>query len=86
MPVIFCNFDMFNMNAQVLVVKEGAQTQPLFTGDFESVCNYMAAEYSTNNYAKIILAGPYAKVLEDRVRTYSMMNYNNNEINIEIID
>jgi len=46
----------------------------------------MAEEYQRNDYNKIILTGPYAEVLEQRIRTYSQTRFNNNfkELNIEI--
>lgn len=87
MRVMFCNFNMFDMNSQVLAVAEDAEPWPLFTGTFEDVCNFMAAEYRTNEYEKIVLAGPYAEVVEDRVRTYSKVNYGNTEdIKFEVIN
>ena len=86
MPLIFCNFNMFDMTAQVLAVREGADSWPLFTGTFEEVCDFMAAEYQTGKYEKIVLAGPYAYVVEDRTRAYAMANYNNGiDIKIEVI-
>ena len=45
MRIMFCNFDMFNINSQVIAMEEGKEAWPLFTGDFENICNYMAAEY-----------------------------------------
>ena len=88
MPIkyMYCNFNMFDINAQVVAVQEGTQTWPLFTGTFEDVCEFMAAEYQTHNYEKIVLGGPYAGAVEDRVRTYSRANYNFDDMNIEVID
>jgi hypothetical protein len=57
----------------------------LFAGTFEDVCEFMAGEYQANDYEKIVLAGPYADAVEDRVRAYSKVNYNFNNINIEVI-
>lgn len=86
MPVMYCSFNMFDMNAQVLAVKEGADSWPLFTGTFEEICDFMATEYQTHGYEKIVLMGPYADVVEDRVRAYAMVNYNNGiDMNIEVI-
>ena len=82
---MFCNFNMFDMTSQVFCVSDAMSSYPLFTGDFESVCNYMAAEYQTHNYDKIMLAGPYAPVVEQRVRAYSKTNYNFEDINIETV-
>ena len=84
MSIMFCNFNMFDINSQVVSVDpEG--TKPLFSGNFENICEFMAAEYQTNNYEKIVLQGAYAPTLEDRIRAYSKANYNFNDINIEVI-
>ena len=85
MPVMFCNFNMFDMNAQVLAVQDDTEMWPLFTGTFEDVCSYMAEAYQTHKYKKIVLAGPYAEADQDRVRTYSRVNYNLEDIEIEVI-
>ena len=47
---------MFDINAQVILVQEGEVSRPLFIGNFEDVCNFMAAEYQANNYEKIVLS------------------------------
>ena len=86
MPLMYCNFNMFDMTAQVIAVKEGSDNWPLFTGTFEDVCNFMATEYQTGKYERIVLAGPYADVVEDRTRAYAMTNYNNGiDMKIEVI-
>lgn len=86
MRLMYCNFNMFDMNAQVLALEEGKEGWPVFTGAFEDVCNYMAAEYQTKKYDKIILAGPYAEAVQDRVITYGKLNYNLDNINIEVVE
>ena len=85
MPIMFCNFNMFDINAQVIYAQEGETSYPLFTGTFEEVCSFMATEYQTHKYDKIVLAGPYGATLEDRVRAYSKTNYNFEDIKIEVI-
>lgn len=45
----------------------------------------MTAEYQTGNYEKIVLAGPYAEAVEQKIRTQSKTNYNCENINIEVI-
>ena len=77
---MFCNFNLFDVNAQVIAVQENGSTKPLFSGNFEDVCEFMAGEYQNNNYDKIVLAGPYATAVESRVRAYSIANYNFKEI------
>jgi hypothetical protein len=73
------------MNSMVCEVKDEKESRPLFTGTFEEISNYMAAEYQTKQYDKIVLAGPYAEAVQDRIITYSKTNYNYDNINIEVI-
>lgn len=82
---MYCNFNMFDMNSIVLNIEEGKETQPLFMGSFDDISNYMAAEYQTKQYDKIVLAGPYAEAVQDRILTYSKKNYNYDNINIEVV-
>ena len=82
---MYCNFNMFDMNSMVLNIEEGKETQPLFMGSFDDISNYMAAEYQTKQYDKIVLAGPYAEAVQDRILTYSKKNYNYDNINIEVV-
>jgi hypothetical protein len=42
---MFCNFNLFDVNAQVVAVQENGSTRPLFSGNFEDVCEFMASEY-----------------------------------------
>ena len=86
MPIMYCNFNMFDMVSQVIAIKEGVDSWPIFTGTFEDVCDFMATEYQTQKYEKIVLAGPYATAVRDRVRIYSKINYNFEDINIEVIE
>ena len=85
MPVIYCNLNMFDMTSQVFAIKENAESWPLFAGTFEEICEFIATEYQTHKYDKIVLSGPYATAVEDRVRAYSLANYNSYEINIGVI-
>ena len=86
MPIMYCHFNMFDMTSSVLATNENSENVTvLFTGTFEDLCEFMAAEYQTHKYEKIVLAGPYANAVEDRVRTYSKTNYNFDNINIEVM-
>lgn len=84
--IMFCNFNLFDINAQVVAVEDNGTVKPLFSSNFEDVCEFMADEYQNNNYERIILAGPYAEAVESRVRAYSIANYNFEDINIEIME
>ena len=84
MSIMYCNFNMFDINSQVVSIDpEGMKA--LFSGTFEEICEFMATEYQTLKYEKIVLSGPYGDALADRVRAYSIANYKYNDINIEVI-
>lgn len=85
MPVMFCQYNMFDAESQVYVLQEGQDSYSIFKGNFEELTNFMATEYQTHKYEKIVLAGPYAEVVEQRIRTFSKTNYNFDDINIEVI-
>lgn len=84
--LMICNYNMFDIESQVYKVQNDQETVSIFKGNFEELTNFMAEEYQRNDYNKIILTGPYAEVLEQRIRTYSQTRFNNNfkELNIEI--
>ena len=86
LPIMFCRFNMFDINSQVIAIKEGEESFPVFSGNFEDICSFIAAEYSTNKYEKIVLSGPYADTLSVRIRAYSRANYNFEDLHIEVID
>lgn len=83
--LMFCQYNMFDAESQVYVLQEGQDSYSIFKGNFEELTNFMATEYQTHKYDKIILAGPYAEVVEQRIRTFSKTNYNFDDINIEVI-
>lgn len=82
---MFCQYNMFDAESQVYVLQEGQESYSIFKGNFEELTNFMATEYQTHKYEKIVLAGPYAEVVEQRIRTFSKTNYNFDDINIEVI-
>ena len=82
---MFCQYNMFDAESQVYVLQEGQDSYSIFKGNFEELTNFMATEYQTHKYEKIVLAGPYAQVVEQRIRTFSKTNYNFDDINIEVI-
>ena len=83
---MFCRFNMFDINSQVIAVQEGKESFPIFSGNFEDICSFIAAEYQTHKYEKIVLSGPYADTLYVRIRAYSKANYNFEDINVEIME
>ena len=85
MPVMFCQFNMFDVESQVYCIEEGQESYSMFKGNFEEITDFLAAEYQQHEYEKIVLAGPYAEVVEQRVRTSAAKNFDCQDIKIEVI-
>ncbi len=86
MPIIYCNYNMFTLTSPVVCVQEGKDTYNLFNGNFEEIRNFIVTEYHTHEYEKVILAGPYAKTLENEIQVYNTIKYNLKDIKIEVIE
>lgn len=84
MPLMFCYFDPFVMQQTVFAVEPNENT-PLFEGTMDEVCSLIASYYATGNYERIILTGALAKSAADHIRVYGKINYNLDDINIEVI-
>ena len=84
MPVMYCLWDPFVWGTTVYK-KDDTSIEPLFTGDFEEVCEFMANKWNEKDYEKIILSGIGVDGMANRIRTYALTNYNNLNINIEVI-
>lgn len=77
---------MFDMVSPVFSLSTNGDSELIFRGTFEDVCAFMAQTYATKEFEKVILAGPYAESVGDRVRSYYRTNYNLDDINIEIME
>ena len=84
MPIMFCYFDPFTITQNVLVITQD-DSYSLCAGSMDEVCDLMAAYYATGNYSQIVLKGTLAETAATQIRTYAKMNYNLNEINIEVL-
>ena len=86
LPMMYCNFNMFDVNSQVILLKEGEESYPIFSGNFEDVCSFIATEYNSKPYEKVVLSGPYADTLSVRIRAYNRANFNFDDIKIEVLN
>jgi len=84
MPIMFCYFDPFTYTHTILAIN-GESSITLANGTTEEVCDLMAGFYSTGDYEQIVLKGTLAESAADRIRSYSKVNYNLNDINIEVL-
>ena len=84
--LMICNYNMFDIESQVYAIKDGEHTVSIFKGNFEELTDFMAEEYQRNDYEKIILTGPYAEVLEQRIRNYNQKYFSNGkQVKIEVV-
>lgn len=84
MPIMYCLWDPFTFGTTVYR-KDDNTISPLFTGNFEEVCEYMANKWHEESFEKIILGGIGADGMKERIHTYALTNYNNFDIKIEVI-
>ena len=54
MPIMFCQYNMFDVESQVYVIEEGTESYSLFKGNFEEITDFIAAEYRSG-YSKVVL-------------------------------
>lgn len=84
MPVMYCFWDPFTFGTTVYR-KDDNTTMPMFTGNFEEVCEFIATKWNDGNYDKVILGGIGADGMKERIHTYALTNYNNLNMKIEVI-
>lgn len=84
MPIMFCLWDPFTFGTTVFC-QDGDKKSSLFSGNFEEVCEYIAQEWQHGKYSKVILGGIGADGMKERIRTYAITNYNNFNIEIEVL-
>lgn len=84
MPVMFCYIDPFIMNQQVVRLTPG-DTEVIFTGDLDDVCQFITTEYNNGGYDRVALKGTLADSVADRIREDSMRLYGLKEIEIEVL-
>lgn len=82
---MFCYFDPFTITQTVLAITpESSYT--LCTGQtMNEVCDLIASYYATGIYRQVILKGQLAETAADQIRMYGRLNYNLNDIEIEVI-
>ena len=81
---MFCYIDSFSIAQQVVELTPG-NAEAIFSGDIDSVCQFMAHQYNQKLYDRIVLKGALADSIADQVRNYAMVNYSNNNIEIEVL-
>ena len=84
MPIMFCYIDPFIMTQNILEISEDNSFN-LASGSIDDVCKLMASYYQTGKYSQIVLKGSLAETAADQIRTYGKLNYNLNDIEIEVL-
>ena len=84
MPIMFCYFDPFAYTHTILAINVESSIT-LANGTKEEVCDLMASYYATGDYQQIVLKGNLAESAADMIRSYSKVNYNLSNIDIEVL-
>ena len=81
MPIMFCYLDPFSMKQSVIKI----ESEVLFSADLNSVAEFMAHTYATNQYSRIVLKGSLADLVSENIRNYCLNVYNLSNIEIEVL-
>lgn len=86
MKKIFCNLNLFDQNQQVFIIDDCGQ-QYITNIDFENLSEKISTMSNISDINHIVLAGPkiFCSKVANEILTYSKINYNRNEIEVEII-
>ena len=84
MPIVFCYLDPFSMKQSVIKI-ENDKSEVLFSADLNSVAEFMAHTYATNQYSRIVLKGSLADLVSENIRNYCLNVYNLSNIEIEVL-
>lgn len=84
MPVMFCYIDPFIMSQQVVEITPDNNTV-IFKGSLEAACEYMANQYESKEYDRIVLKGGLADSAAEMIREYAITKYSAKNIKIEVL-
>lgn len=85
MPIMFCYTDPFVAEQSVIRLTPD-DTYQLYKGSIEDVSTYMAAEYSTGQYDRIVLKGDLSEMVAEFIRSTARTEYALNDVEIEVIE
>ena len=86
MRLIFCNIQLFSCDQIIYVIEDGKQihARKVDIEDVVPAICAIASEYNTNQI-KLHGQNVYSNAWADEIKTAYMMNYGNNDIEIEVI-
>lgn len=86
MQIMYCIDDPFVFGLTVYARNdETNMVKRLFSGSKEEVCHFMAEEWNNSEYEQILLHGTEAEDMKNTIYRYSAINYNNENIRIEVL-
>jgi hypothetical protein len=90
MRVICCVYEPFVFSHSVYAVDMDGNcvTNQEFlqsTSDMTELCKFIADEYQAGDYSKVILYGLGSEKFANDIKAYSILNYKNSNIEIEVI-
>lgn len=86
MKKIFCVLNLFDQNQKVFIIDNCVQ-QHATNVDVENLSEKISALSNVTDINHIVLTGPkiFCSKVAKEILTYSKINYNRNEIEVEII-
>jgi hypothetical protein len=89
MKKIFCNVNMFDLEQLVYIIDDETDSKDIVTmSTIEELPATISALSSEMGIANVVLSGnivTYNTLLSDNIIQYSKLNYNQNEIKVEVV-
>ena len=88
MKKIFCNINLFDLHQQVYLIDTDANKEDCIgLTELDKIPEMICSLCDNKKVYKVILSGnkEYNNKLSNNILEYSKMNYNNNNIEIEVI-
>lgn len=89
MKKIFCKLNIFDLEQKIYIIDTEANTKDIVAiASIEELPATIAAISAEMNVSNIVLSGnfTYNSLLGKNIIAYSKLNYNTNEINVEVIE
>lgn len=88
MKKIYCELHMFDLNQRIFIVDpETGYKEQVAMAPMEELPEAISAISSEQHINQVLFAGNsiFGKAVSEDVVTYSKLNYNNNEIKVEVL-
>ena len=88
MKKVYCDLHMFDLKQEIFILDtETKETQVITTATLEELPEIICAVCHHKNLDDVLLTGNsiYCSAVAEDVVTYSKINYNNKNINVEVL-